>query len=128
MFKNPQKSVLQNPPGFCDSSSLLVGNSEGISLVTDGDPESNPSTFGDSESISSSSVTIAGDSEINSSLPINALHGNSPVTVANAFDSASSFGSASLVVHSAAQPNVKLPKVSTLEKLKKKHQWLVIAE
>ena len=76
MFKKPQKSVLQNPPAFCDSSSLLIGNSEGISSVTVGDPEINALTVSDSESISSSLVTVVGNSEVNSLLPVNALHGN----------------------------------------------------
>ena len=76
MFKKPQKSVLQNPPAFYDSSSLLIGNSEGISSVTVGDPEINALTVSDSESISSSLVTVVGNSEVNSLLPVNALHGN----------------------------------------------------
>ena len=107
MFKKPRKLALQNPRGFCDSSSSLVG---------------------DSESISSSSVTVVSDSEVNSSLPVNASPGNLPVTVANAPDSAPSSRSASLVFNSAAHRNIKLPKASIVEKWKKKHEWLVITE
>ena len=128
MFKKPQKLVLQNPPGFCDSSSSLVSDSEDISSVTVGDPESNPSTVGNSESISSSSVTVVSDSEVNSLLPVNASPGNLPVTVANVPDSAPSSRSASLVSNSEDDHNIKLPKASILEKWKKKHEWLVITE
>ena len=80
---------LENPPGFCNSSSL-VRYSEGVSSVNVGYPESNPSTVGDSDSISSSSVTVVDNSEVNSLLLVNALHVNLPVTVANAPDSAPS--------------------------------------
>lgn len=41
MFKEPWKLVLQNVPRFCDSSSLLISDSKGISLVTVVDPGSN---------------------------------------------------------------------------------------
>ena len=91
MFKKPRKVVLEagNPPGFCNSSSL-VRYSEGVSSVNVGYPESNPSTVGDSDSISPSSVTVVDNSEVNSLLLVNALHVNLPVTVANAPDSAPS--------------------------------------
>ena len=82
---------LENPPGFCDSSSSLVRYSEDISSVNVVYPESNPSTVGDSESISSSSVTVVDTSEGNSLLLVNASHSNLPVTVANNPDSAPFF-------------------------------------
>ena len=71
-------------------------------LVTVRDPESNPSTIG--------------DSQVNSLLPVMASYGNLPV--ANAHDSALSSGSASFVINSSAQRSVKLRKDSTLEKKK----------
>ena len=82
---------LENPTGFCDSSSSLVRYSKGISSVNVVYPESNPSTVGDSESISSSSVTVVYTSEVNSLLLVNASHSNFPVTVANDPDSAPFF-------------------------------------
>lgn len=102
-FNKAQKWVQQNPPGFCDASSLLVSNSEGILSETVGDPDGNSWTVSNSENISSSL------------LHINALYSNLPITVTNAPDSALSSASASLVVNSAAQRILKLPKVSTLK-------------
>ena len=83
---------LENPPRFYDSSSL-VRYSEGISSVNVVYLESNPSAVGDSDSISSLSVTVVDNSEVDSLLLVNALHGNLPVTVANAPDSAPSSSS-----------------------------------
>ena len=92
-LKNLEKLSLklENPPGFCDSSSSLVRYSESISSVNVVYPESNPSTVGDSESISSLSVTVVDTSEVNSLLLVNASHSNLPVTVANDPDSAPFF-------------------------------------
>ena len=83
----------ENPPGFCDSGSSLVRYSEGISLVKVVYPESNPSTVSDSESISSSLVTVVDNLEVNSLLLVNAFYSNLPVTFANAPDSAPSSAS-----------------------------------
>ena len=91
MFKKPRKVVLKTR--FCDSSSSLIRDSEGISPVTIGYPESNPSIVGNSESISFFSVTVVDNSEVNSLLLVNASHGNLPVSVANAPDSTPSSAS-----------------------------------
>ena len=92
-LKNVEKLSLklENPPGFCDSSSSLVRYSEGISSVNVVYPKSNPSTVGASESISSSSVTVVDTSEVNSLLFVNTSRSNLPVTVANDPDSAPFF-------------------------------------
>ena len=86
-------SKLENSPGFCDSGSSLIRDSEGISPVTIGYPESNPSIVGNSESISFFLVTVVDNSEVNSLLLVNASHGNLPVSVANAPDSTPSSAS-----------------------------------
>ena len=93
MFKKPRKVELETRKStrICDSSSSLVRYSEDISSVNVVYPESNPSTVGDSESISSSSVTVVDTSEVNSLLLVNASHSNLPVTVANNPDSAPFF-------------------------------------